>query len=73
MVTSVCITGGSLWGYRLVASGDGTDVTESFELSGFLRPYWIVMGHWRGRTNRRGMTATLEAIKSVVEQESAAR
>jgi hypothetical protein len=57
------------WGYQLAASGDGTDVTESFELANVLplRAYWALMGRWRGRTNRRGMQTTLEKIKEVVE------
>ena len=61
----------NLWGYRLEASGDGTDVTEFFDLQPMLalRLYWAVMGRWRGRTNRKGMQTTLERIKKVVESE----
>lgn len=58
------------WRYRLTATGSGaTDVTESFELAdtAALRAYWALLGHWRGRTNRDGMRATLERIKAVVE------
>ena len=56
------------WGYKLQATGGGTDVTEFFELAGLMKPYWLVMGHWRGRTNRNGMQTTLERIKAVVEE-----
>jgi uncharacterized protein YndB with AHSA1/START domain len=57
------------WRYQLAASGDGTDVTESFQLAPMaaLKLYWAVMGRWRGRTNRNGMRQTLERIKGVVE------
>ena len=42
------------WRYRLDPQGDGTEVTESFELSDTpaLRLYWMVAGRLRGRTNR---------------------
>lgn len=57
------------WRYELEPAGDGTDVTESFELapSPLLRVYWALAGWARGRTNREGMRTTLERIKSVVE------
>lgn len=57
------------WRYRLEASGDGTDVTESFELANtaMLRLYWKLAGRARGRTNRNGMRTTLERIKAAVE------
>ena len=59
----------NVWSYRLEPSGEGTDVTESFELSPVLplRIYWAVLGWARGRTNREGMQATLERIKAEVE------
>jgi uncharacterized protein YndB with AHSA1/START domain len=59
----------NVWSYELVASGDGTDVTESFNLSPTfpLRLYWAVLGWSRGKTNRRGMQTTLERIKAEVE------
>ena len=59
----------SFWGYRLEAAGDGTDVTETFELEPvlFLRVYWALMGWSRGKTNRNGMRTTLERIKAEVE------
>jgi uncharacterized protein YndB with AHSA1/START domain len=61
------------WRYELVPAGDGTDVTESFELapSPVLRLYWALAGKLRGRTNERGMQATLERIKAVVEGSAA--
>ena len=57
------------WRYRIEPTADGCDVTESFHLSGIppLRLYWLVLGHWRGRTNVDGMTQTLNRIKAVVE------
>ena len=57
------------WRYRLEPSGDGTDVTESFELANVapVRLYWALLGWARGRTNRKGMLATLERIKAEVE------
>lgn len=57
------------WRYRLQPAGDGTDVTESFELEPTLplRIYWALLGWARGKTNRRGMLTTLNRIKAVVE------
>jgi hypothetical protein len=57
------------WRYEFKPSGDGTDVTESFNLANMLalRMYWMVMGRFRGRTNVNGMRTTLERIKAVVE------
>jgi hypothetical protein len=57
------------WRYQFEPSGDGTDVTESFELPDHIgtRIYWLLAGRARGRTNRNGMRETLERIKSVVE------
>jgi hypothetical protein len=57
------------WRYQLVAAGDGTDVTESFELAPMLvmRLYWGLAGWARGRRNRDDMRRTLERIKAVVE------
>jgi hypothetical protein len=59
----------NVWRYRLAPSGDGTDVTESFELAPrwWLRLYWALLGWARGRTNREGMRTTLERIKAEVE------
>ncbi|MBF6555915.1 MAG: SRPBCC family protein [Acidimicrobiales bacterium] len=57
------------WRYRLEPVGDGTDVTESFELAdtAALRLYWALLGWARGPTNRNGMRTTLERIKAEVE------
>lgn len=57
------------WGYSLEPCGDGTDVTESFELTRtpLLRLYWALLGWARGRTNRNDMRTTLERIKAEVE------
>ena len=57
------------WRYAFEASGDGTDVTESFRLADnpLTKVYWALAGRWRGRTNRNGMQETLERIKAVVE------
>jgi uncharacterized protein YndB with AHSA1/START domain len=59
----------NVWRYRLAPAGDGTDVTESFELTRTvgLRIYWALFGWARGRTNRNGMRTTLERIKAEVE------
>lgn len=59
----------NVWRYQLEPSGDGTDVTESFELAGILplRLYWALFGWSRGRTNRNGMRTTLERIKAELE------
>jgi hypothetical protein len=59
----------SEWGYHLEPSGDGTDVTESFTLAPkwWMKVYWALLGRLRGRTNRRGMTQTLQRIKAEVE------
>ncbi len=59
----------NVWRYRLEPAGDGTDVTESFELAPTapLRLYWTLFGWSRGRTNRNGMRTTLERVKAEVE------
>ena len=61
----------STWRYELEPAGEGTDVTESFELSPALpfRIYWALAGWARGRTNRDGMRTTLERIKAEVERD----
>src|SRR4051812_42735970 len=58
------------WRYELEPSGDGTDVTESFQLADTvaLRAYWYLFGWARGRTNRNGMRTTLERIKAEIER-----
>ena len=57
------------WRYQLEPAGDGTDVTESFQLADTapLRVYWTLLGWARGKTNREGMRTTLERIKAEVE------
>ena len=57
------------WRYVLQRNGDGTDVTESFELQGIwaLRLYWTLVGWARGKTNVENMRTTLERIKAAVE------
>ncbi len=57
------------WRYHLEPAGDGTDVTESFQLADGLglRVYWTLLGWARGRTNHNGMQKTLERIKAEVE------
>jgi hypothetical protein len=67
------LTGGkalNTWTYRIEPSGDGSDVTESFKLADTLplKIYWALLGWARGKTNRNGMQATLDAIKAEVEQ-----
>jgi uncharacterized protein YndB with AHSA1/START domain len=61
----------TIWGYHLEPSGDGTDVTESFDIGAnpFVHVYWAIAGRARGRTNRNGMRQTLERIKTEVESE----
>ncbi len=61
------------WGYRLTPADGGTDVTEYFRLADMLplRIYWALLGRWRGRTNERGMRATLERMKAVLERQAA--
>ena len=48
-------------------------MTESFRLAPTfaLKAYWAVLGWARGKTNRRGMRATLEAIRAEVERPTA--
>ena len=57
------------WRYQLDPAGDGTDVTESFQLvdKAWLRLYWKALGWARGRTNRNGMRTTLERMKAELE------
>ncbi len=57
------------WRYQLTPSGDGTDVTESFELPGSTlnRLYWRLAGRARMRTNLNGMRVTLEKMKAIAE------
>ena len=58
------------WGYHLEPQDGGTLVTEYFRLdpNPLMRTYWLLLGPLRGRTNRRGMTTTLERMKAVLER-----
>jgi len=58
------------WSYRFEPAGEGTDVTESYQLADQapLRLYWQLFGKARGRTNARNMQATLERIKAAAEE-----
>lgn len=58
------------WHYRLTATADGTEVTESFRMADSLFTrvyYWAFGGFLRQRRNVRDMRRTLERIKDVVE------
>lgn len=57
------------WSYHFEPSGEGTNVTESFELgeSRILRLYAAVAGRSRTRTNISNMQATLNRIKKVAD------
>ncbi len=57
------------WRYVFEPNGDGTDVTESFELADLLplRLYWALLGWARRKTNVENMRATLERIKAAAE------
>jgi hypothetical protein len=59
----------NVWRYEIKAAGDGSDVTESFQLADRfdLKLYWTLLGWARGRTNCNGMQKTLERIKADVE------
>ena len=57
------------WRYEFAASGEGTEVTESFDLGDSL---WVklwrpVGGFLRERRNQRDMLRTLERVKAVAE------
>jgi polyketide cyclase/dehydrase/lipid transport protein len=57
------------WRYRFEPAGDGTDVTESFELQNGLpmRLYWTLAGWSRRKTNVANMRTTLERIRTAAE------
>ena len=57
------------WRYQLERNGDGTDVTESFELRDqpLIRLYWILLGWARRKTNVENMRTTLQRMKAAVE------
>jgi uncharacterized protein YndB with AHSA1/START domain len=57
------------WRYEMTASGAGTDITESFQLTdNILTKIWRPLGGFlRENRNRRDMLRTLERIKAVAE------
>ncbi|MGH3788051.1 MAG: SRPBCC family protein [Pseudonocardiaceae bacterium] len=57
------------WRYQFEPSGDGTVVTESFQLPHRLgaRLYWKFAGRARRRFNVNAMRETLERVKAVAE------
>ncbi|MEY2397872.1 MAG: hypothetical protein QOJ00_1046 [Actinomycetota bacterium] len=57
------------WGYKFAAKDGGTDVTEYFQLTPnlALKIYWTLLGWTRGKTNRNGMTQTLNRLKALAE------
>ena len=58
------------WGYKFTeVSHGGTDVTEYFQLADNIgtRIYWALLGRLRGKTNREGMTQTLNRLKAIAE------
>lgn len=61
------------WRYRLEPDGDGTRVTESYEVLRPITPIgWFVIGTLYGCKDRRaelreGMEQSLQRLKSVVE------
>jgi hypothetical protein len=59
------------WRYQLEPSGDGTDVTESFELQNHpaLRLYWALLGRARLRTNIANMRSTLDRIAASADRD----
>jgi uncharacterized protein YndB with AHSA1/START domain len=59
----------NVWSYKLEPAGDGTEVTESFELRNMIlfRLYWAMLGWARGKRNHNDMLRTLERIKAEVE------
>jgi uncharacterized protein YndB with AHSA1/START domain len=57
------------WSYRFAPAGDGTDVTESYQLADntATRWYWKLAGARRGKVNEDGMRRTLEGVKAAAE------
>jgi hypothetical protein len=57
------------WGYRFEEANGVTAATEYFHLapSPLLKLYWALLGWARGRTNREGMTQTLNRLKAIAE------
>jgi hypothetical protein len=67
------------WRYELEPDGDGTLVTESYEVTKPIgRIGWFIIGTLAGRKDRRsdlrtGMTETLERLRALAEGESTRR
>jgi carbon monoxide dehydrogenase subunit G len=61
------------WAYHFEPSGEGTDVTESFEMGDApgIQLYAKFAERSRTQTNVRNMRATLERIKDAAEESSA--
>ena len=65
------------WTYRFEPDGDGTLVTESYEMTKQLSPIgWFIIGVLFARKDRRadlreGMAQSLERVKAIVEAEAA--
>jgi len=63
------------WTYRCEADGDGTKLTESFEMLRDIRWYYAFAERWvmgikdRQADLERGMAETLQRIKRVIEAE----
>ena len=57
------------WHYAFAPADGGTDVTESFRMTGGLTTivFGLFGGQLRKRRNIRDMTTTLERIKEVIE------
>ena len=57
------------WRYEFKPSGDGTDVTESFQLADnlFFKLFGVLGGQLRTARNKRDMLRTLERVKAVAE------
>lgn len=60
------------WAYRIEPADGGSDVTESFHLadSAAMKIYWALLGWARGKTNRKGMEATLAAMRDELERDA---
>lgn len=67
-----------VWRYQLTPDGDGTVVTESYEVTSPVRLLgWFIIGVVYGNKDRqadlrRGMTTTLERLAALVEESQTA-
>jgi hypothetical protein len=57
------------WGYTFEVANGVTAATEYFRLAPSLplKIYWALLGWARGKTNRAGMTQTLNRLKAIAE------